>query len=373
MPLMAHFYFLQGGYMDCSVFLDELDEAKGFTVCSVSSYVDIPVSLLQPVIVTGICDDESALAFKKNLCQRYAPEASFRIGCVRTGEKKSVSAGSFGYPGEGVWCALLDPLQMRRKEVSHFSLQPILEVMKALRGEGGCPWDRAQDHESLRTYLIQEAYEVVDAIGHKDMENLKEELGDVLFQVVFHARLAEEEGFFTMQDVVDGIADKMITRHPYVFGEMTAEETAALLGNWEVRKIREKKRSHLLSGLSASLPSLLFACIMQKKVSSISKETVSVEAVRCVFESSWRKAIKLAEQGGAEEAERGFGNALFETVRFLRACGVDPELALHRYNSLYAEEIGQLEDTLRKDGRDVTTITPSMLEAIQKDLSLPIR
>lgn len=359
--------------MDFSLFTDELDESKGFTVCTPSSYADIPVSLLHPVLVTGIRDHESAAEFHHVLCRRYAPAALFWMGCTDTHEKRRVSVENFEYPGEGTWCALLDPEGMIRKEVSHFSLQPILDVMKALREEGGCPWDRAQDHESLRTYLIQEAYEVVDAIDHKDMENLKEELGDVLFQVVFHARIAEEEGLFTMQDVVDGIVDKMIIRHPYVFGDMTAEETAALLGNWEVRKIREKKRSHLLSGLSASLPSLLFACIMQRKVSSISKETVSAEAGKCVFESSWRKAIKLAEQGGTEEAERCFGDALFETVRFLRAYGVDPELALHRYNSLYADQIGQLEDALHKEGRDVTSLTPSMLEEIRKNLSLPIR
>lgn len=359
--------------MDFTLFLDQLDETKGFTVCGVSSYAEIPVSLMQPILVTGIRNRESAADFRKILFRRYAPDASFSIGCADTHEKRTISVGNFAYPGKGDWCALLDPLQMLRKEVSSFSLNPILDVMKALRGENGCPWDRAQDHASLRTYLIQEAYEVVDAIDKKDMENLKEELGDVLFQVVFHARIAEEEGLFTMQDVVDGIADKMIARHPYVFGNMTAEETAALLGNWEVRKIREKKRAHLLSGLSASLPSLLFACIMQKKVSSISKETVSAEAERCVFESSWRKAMKLAEQGGPEEVERCFGNALFETVRFLRACGVDPELALHRYNSLYAEEIGRVEDALRKDGRDVTAMTISMLDAIQEKLSLPIR
>ncbi len=352
--------------MNRSIFWDKLDPAKGFTVVPAASFGTVPVSLMQPILVTGISDEETAISLRHLLLKRYVPEASFQLGRDDTSETWGVTVGDFSYPGEGVWSAFLTPEDMLRAEASEFSLKRIWDVMNALRDEGGCPWDRAQDHAMLRTYLIQEAYEVVDAIDHHDMENLKEELGDVLYQIVFHARIAEEEGAFTMQDVVDGISDKMIARHPYVFGHMTAEETAELLGNWEVRKIREKKRSHLLSGLSGSLPSLAFACIMQKKVSSISKESVSVEEIGPVCEASWKKALAVSKTGSEEEKERALGKALFETVRLLSALGVDPELSLHRYNRLYAEALGRLEDTLHGEGKSITDMTPAMIESLSR-------
>lgn len=126
------------------------------------------------------------------------------------------------------------------------------ETMDRSLAPGGRPWDRAQDHRSLRTYFLQEVYEVIDAIDKDDMVNLKEELGDVPLQIVFHARLAEKEGFFTMQDVVDGINEKMIRRHPFVFEKITVEETKKALGDWETRK-RLKNRKYLLSGVSKDL------------------------------------------------------------------------------------------------------------------------
>lgn len=122
---------------------------------------------------------------------------------------------------------------------------------------------------TLRTYFLQEVYEVIDAIEENDILNLKEELGDVLLQVVFHARIAEENGEFSMQDVVDGITNKMVKRHPFVFEKMSKEDLFAVIKNWEKRKRKEKNRKYLLSGIPKCLPSLLLACIIQKKVSSV--------------------------------------------------------------------------------------------------------
>lgn len=348
--------------MSFSVFASDLDPAKGYTSVPASVFPSLPVSLMVPILVTELSSEEAVISFRHALLERYAPKALLKLGREDTGEIWSGSIEELNYPGEGTWSALLRPSEMIRAEASDFSLEPILSVMKALREEGGCPWDRAQDHATLRTYLIQEAYEAVDAIDHKDMENLKEELGDVLYQIVFHARIAEEEGAFTMQDVVDGIAGKMVARHPYVFGTMTAAETAELLGNWEVRKIREKNRSHLLSGLSGSLPSLAFACIMQKKVSSVSKDTVSAEEIGHICQKAWETALAGAAKGNGEDKERSFGKALFETVRYLSALGVDPELSLHRYSRLYQEALERLEDRLGKEGKSITDITPAMLK-----------
>ena len=351
--------------MDFS-FLKEagVDERRGFTVCPASSFHTLPASLLQTVVVTDIGGPDAMEAVKREFLRRFSGASEVTLWDESQRQARTVPAAALSYPaGGGALCLIFDPEACLRRECGAFSLDRLRRVMEALRAPDGCPWDRAQTHETLRTYLIQEAYEVVDAIDHGDMDNLKEELGDVLYQVVFHARVAEEAGLFSMQDVADGIADKMIGRHPYVFGTMSAEETAELLGTWEVRKMREKRRPHLLSGLSVSLPSLLFACIMQKKVSSICREKAEkAEDLRDRFEFSWRKAMEMAETGSdPAEMERCFGKALFEMAALIRSFGMEPELALHRFNSLYAEQFGKWEDVLSRDGR-------STAETDEKDI-----
>lgn len=204
---------------------------------------------------------------------------------------------------------------------------------------------------------------MVDAIDRGDMENLKEELGDVLYQIVFHARIAEEKGLFTMQDVADGIAGKMVRRHPLVFGggESGKHEDAS----WEAQKLREKRRAHLLDGLPTSLPSLLFACIMQKKVSSICDEKTEPQPD---WESLLAEMPRLAAgDSGSEEREFLFGRAFFAMVRFAGLCGVDPELALHRFNWRYARRLGLLENRLREEGKTLADAAPAMLRELSAD------
>lgn len=244
----------------------------------------------------------------------------------------------------------------------------LLRVMKALRAPDGCPWDKAQDHDSLRTYMLREAYEVVDAIEEKDMDNLCEELGDVLYQIVFHAQIAAENGEFTMDDVARGIADKMIERHPFVFD--TADENEAENGadTWEQRKFSAKKREHLLSGVPKSLPSLLYACIMQTRVDSMCHANAKSKPID-VSESFLHAKEQAAKCETSEERECLLGYMLFETVRFIRAHGIDPESALHRYNHLYAKRFGELEDHFRAAGEPVTHVTEAMLQKMENEIA----
>ncbi len=358
--------------MDFS-FLKEagVEEERGFTVCPASSFSAWSTTSPLPVIVTEVRGEDSLGVVRRELLRRYDGAAPVWLWCPKTREMRREHAAALAFPQrEREVMLVICPEECLAASASAASLQRLRRVMEALRAPDGCPWDRAQTHETLRTYLLQEAYEVVDAIDRGDRENLKEELGDVLYQVVFHARLAEERGEFTLDDVADGIADKMIERHPYVFSTMTAEETAELLGSWEIRKMREKRRRRLLEGLSVSLPSLLFACIMQKKVSSICREKAAgAEDRRGRFESSWRKAMDMAETGSApDELERCFGKALFEMVDLMRAFGMEPELALHRFNSLFSEQFGEWEESLRKEGRTVMEAGPEDLSKLEDRL-----
>lgn len=234
-----------------------------------------------------------------------------------------------------------------------------------LLAPGGCPWDRAQDHRSLRTYFLQEVYEVIDAIDKDDMVNLKEELGDVLLQIVFHARLAEKEGFFTMQDVVDGINEKMIRRHPFVFEKITVEETKKLLGDWETRKRLEKNRKYLLSGVSKDLPSLLLACIIQRKVGSHGLTEALEDGA---LSASCAEEIKAAADGkGAVDKELSVGRFLFALDRVINAEGVEPELALHRYARYVMDQLRAFEKGLFQIGKSLMDISPEEAQVLWQD------
>lgn len=179
------------------------------------------------------------------------------------------------------------------KNQTHFSFADLTEITEILRGEGGCPWDREQTHESVRNCMIEEAYEVVEAIDTKNPELLQEELGDVLFQVTFHTELAKEEGLFTSREVLDGICRKMILRHPHVFGEAELSSGEEALSQWERIKTAEKKRRTLSSRLRAvppMLPALMRAQKIAGKIDPIPEAAAKITSL----------AKDFSENGSAE-------------------------------------------------------------------------
>ncbi|MBD9032471.1 MAG: hypothetical protein EGR19_09820 [Dialister sp.] len=216
-----------------------LHEDEAFTIAGGEEAASISLTLPHLLILKDVTEKEKAI-LSLRLSMLYEKESAL-ILLSSEGRIRRLTMDEFRHDlGKGPFLFLFDSRKARVKGPAPFTLSPLEETMDMLLAPGGCPWDRAQDHRSLRTYFLQEVYEVIDAIDKDDMVNLKEELGDVLLQIVFHARLAEKEGFFTMQDVVDGINEKMIRRHPFVFEEITVEETKKLLGDWETRKRLEK-------------------------------------------------------------------------------------------------------------------------------------
>ena len=210
-------------------------------------------------------------------------------------------------------------------------MDDLLRIMELLRAPGGCPWDRAQTHRSIRDNMLEEAYEAADAIDRGDMDNLKEELGDVLLQVVFHARMAQEAGHFTFDDVVDGVCKKLVFRHPHVFGTVDARDPDGALSAWDAQKREEKGQktaADALDGVARALPALTRAAKLQSK------------AAKAGFD--WREAApamdKLSEeleefQTAVREGsniEEELGDLLFAAVKAGRFAGVDGEAALQK-------------------------------------------
>jgi len=209
-------------------------------------------------------------------------------------------------------------------------LAPLETIMARLRNpEDGCPWDIAQDFSSIAPYTIEEAYEVADAIAHSDMPALCDELGDLLLQVVFHARMAEEQGAFSLQDVVAGICDKMTRRHPHIFGDVRADGSSAVKANWEAIKASERARSDVdashLAGVALALPALMRAEKIQKRAARVGFDWPDASGARAKVLEELSEID--AAQSDAEKMDE-VGDLLFATVNLARHLHVDAEQAL---------------------------------------------
>jgi len=225
----------------------------------------------------------------------------------------------------------------------------LVDIMHKLRGKNGCPWDREQSHESLKPYLVEETYEVLDAIDKKDDEVLREELGDLLLQIVFHAQIAAEEGRFSIDDVADSIVTKLKRRHPHVFGEVEVKDSDEVLQNWEKIKKTEGKRS-VLEGVPEGLPALLKARRVQEKVKRVGFDWEESDGpFEKVFEEI--KELKAAvQQGDKKQMEEEFGDILFSLVNVSRFLRIDAEECLRSTIRKFIERFRYIETRVADNG-----------------------
>ncbi len=248
----------------------------------------------------------------------------------------------------------------------------LLEVMRCLRARGGCPWDRQQRLGDLVTYLLEETHETLEAMREENYGKLKEELGDLLYQVVFVAHLADEKGKFNMTDVIDGICNKLVHRHPHVFGNVRVADTREVLRNWEGIKMREKADgpgASLLDGVPGKLPALLKAFRLSSKAARVGFDWENAAGVfRKIAEETkeFVAALKTLALGsrqgsgparGARKAVRNeLGDILFVICNLARKLGVDPEDALQRTNAKFIRRFKHIERTLHKRGLRCTDV-----------------
>lgn len=238
-------------------------------------------------------------------------------------------------------------------------LERLVSIMARLRAPEGCPWDREQTFKTLRSHIIEEAYELVDAISQQDIDEMKEEAGDVLLQIVFVAQLAREQGFFDIKDVISEICDKLIRRHPHVFGEVEVNGSADVLANWEKIKVKEKslkKREDksVLAGIPESLPPLLKAYRIQAKVSHVGFdwEKGDIKPVTDKIKEELSEVEAAVNQEEQERVEEELGDLFFAVVNLSRHLGVNPDIALQRANKKFEERFRQVEKMVHQEGRE---------------------
>ncbi len=238
------------------------------------------------------------------------------------------------------------------------AIEDLLQIMAQLRTpETGCPWDLQQDFHSIAPYTLEEAYEVADAIEQGNPAALKEELGDLLFQVVYHAQMAQEAGWFDFDAVVEGICEKMVRRHPHVFGDEDIETAEAQTAAWEVHKQRERgQQDSALDGVPLALPALTRADKLQKRASRVGFDWPSIHGVSDKVEEELdelREEIK--NNAGADALMDEAGDLLFAAVNLVRHAGIDPEAALRQGNRKFSRRFRMVERLSKAAGKTVAT------------------
>ncbi len=225
-------------------------------------------------------------------------------------------------------------------------------IMHRLRAPGGCPWDAEQTHESLVTNLIEEAYETVDTIQRGDHEHLKEELGDLLLQVIFHSELAEEGGRFNLDDVARGISDKLVRRHPHVFAQSDAATSDAVLQQWDEIKRAEKghEEKPYLHGVGKGLPALLRAAKLQKKASKVGFDWPDLAGVIAKMREELDELEAAIASGDEGHVNEELGDLLFSVVNLARFRKLDPEVLMASANSKFEDRFGAMEAALKREG-----------------------
>ena len=248
--------------------------------------------------------------------------------------------------------------------------EKLVDLMYTLRSEGGCPWDRAQSLHDMKQYLLEETYELLETLDQENQEGMREELGDLLFQVVFLSQMMQERGAFTLREVLDQFLEKMISRHPHVFGRVKAGSPAGALDTWEGMKEKQYasakgKRRALLQGVPHNFPALLQAHLISSKVARVGFDWKSEKDV-------WKKfheeRVEFSEAVSQREKEEEMGDMLFTMVNIARKNGINPEDALRSANAKFRKRFNRLEEKVRASGRNLKELTLKEMDEIWENV-----
>lgn len=348
-----------------------VDPVHGITVVDASDIKGLPSNLMTPLVVTQLYDRAVASDAKLALMECYPDD--YPVILVRNlglADEEIISLPLYELDRVQTIDHLTSAyLPGRKHRQERFHLEPLIDIMARLRSPAGCLWDIEQSHPSLRRYLVEEVYEVLEAIDLAAPDKLCEELGDVLLQVVFHARIAEETGDFSMQDVINGVCEKMIRRHPHVFGDITVNDAAEVVVNWEQIKKLEKggQAQNVLSGIPAGLPSLMRAFKMQGKAAKVGFNWDNIEPVWEKIKEELAELHEAIDSGHQANIEGELGDVLFAVVNLARFISVEPETALNRTNNKFERRFNYIEETVKKQGKEWKDYTIGELDCLWSD------
>ncbi len=348
-------------FVDAMFHFLKIDPAHGFKLVDALSLENEKIDTKSNMVITQVYDKFIASSVKLHLMEYYDDEEEIYIvkgaGIKDIEEKHKVKL--YELDRMDVFDYLTSFYVPKGKIKKYYEVSDLQDILEKLRSENGCPWDKKQTHESLKLHLVEEAYEVVDAIDKQDLEEMVEELGDVLLQVVFHAQLGKEEGYFNLSEISKGICEKLIFRHPHVFGEENYSEEE-FKKKWEELKKEEKGEETLTEGLKRipkHLPALMKAKKVQHKAALVGFDWDNIEDVYKKVEEEYKEVIDAHRENNIQYIEEELGDLLFSIVNLARFLKVDPEEALNLTTQKFIKRFGFIENTALSQGKKLENMT----------------
>ncbi|RYG72689.1 nucleoside triphosphate pyrophosphohydrolase [Lentibacillus lipolyticus] len=345
-------------YLDALFTALKIDPVDGFQFSDGTAFSRDRLNYRQHIIVSQVFDQMTASNVKIELLEDLPPDYPVSIVEAAGSEQERLT-----------WVRLeeLDRVFDKVHNLASVYIPPVpenmlqhtfsrlREVIAALRAPDGCPWDRAQTHETLRQYVIEEAYELIEAIDEQDDDGIVEELGDLLLQVMLHSQIGKDDGYFTIDDVIRSITEKMIHRHPHVFANQQARTVDDVYQTWDALKRKEKghQRTSVLDGVPAGLPGLAKASKLQHKAAKVGFSWDDVQDVLAKFREEWHELQEAI--GEHQHIEEELGDVLFVLANLARYYKVNPELALNRTNQKFTRRFTYVEQQLKDRGKDIQT------------------
>lgn len=361
-------------------FLDQVfhafgfDPIEGFLLIDGTSFKDHMLNTSVHTVIAQVYDRLTASDVKLTLMQCYPDEYPVWVGSYLGTEQQSMrTMALYEIDQTEEWnnFSLLYLAPATDDTIHYRRFSYVKDIVTTLRSPEGCPWDREQTHESIRKNLIEETYEVLEAIDLEDLDGLQEELGDLLLQILLHSEMAAEAGYFDVNDVIYSLSEKLIRRHPHVFGENKASDANEALQNWQEMKKREKSekgldetRESLLSGIPRDLPAILTAYKLQKKAATVGFDWKELSDVLQKVEEEWHELQSARDE---HEKLEEFGDLLFALVNLARFMDIDPEQALAKTNIKFKERFAYIERTLRSRNIEISKTSLEVMEELWQE------
>jgi len=365
---------IEGGqsFFDAMFTALEIDPVEGFQFLDGTDLHERDLQVNQHLIIGQVYDCFIASEVKLTLMERLPDDYEVVIVTAagsREQQMKRVPLYELDHEMELSNLTSVYVPPVKDETLLYGEFQSLREVIAVLRSPNGCPWDREQTHENLKKYLVEETYEVLDAIDSGDDDLLIEELGDVLLQVMLHAQIGEDDGYFTIKDVIRAITEKMIRRHPHVFANVSVNSSEEVVKNWEEIKRTEKpeQEKSILDGIPKELPSLYRAYELQKKAAKVGFDWQEVEPMWAKVKEEMAEFQTEVASENKNELQKEFGDIVFALVNIARFYKIDPEEGLRSTNLKFYNRFRFIEDSVKQKGLDIKSMSLEELDAIWEE------
>lgn len=348
----------------------KIDPVEGFQLLDGTALFASQLQLEQHMFISQVYDQFVASEVKLTLMEKLPDDYEVYIVTAAGSSQESIEKVALYELDRNVSINNLTSVYVppvKDEQILLKNFAKLRDIIAILRGPNGCPWDKEQTHESLKRYLIEETYEVIEAINSDDIDHLVEELGDVLLQVMLHAQIGEDDGYFSIDDIIEALSEKMIRRHPHVFGNTKADNAEQVIQNWqEIKQLEkgEQQPASLLEGVSTAQPNLLRAYELQKKAAKVGFDWQEINPAIAKVKEELDEFVN--ELDGTEEglilAKKEFGDLLFAFVNVARFLKIHPEEALFETNEKFIRRFQYVEEKVKNSGRSFEEHTLEQLD-----------